>query len=319
MNTSAITLIQCGYNLLLIPSAAAASLPLILGLGLVAGRRGNAAFCIEGAGLAAKFNLFLSIWGIVAISGGYALQIFTLGGADYWGPLFVPAGRPWLASLILWLLGMLFLSAAAACLMKFRGRCKNFFPDDRYRLSEVGAPFWLFLFSAFAFLLSGIALSWPFSGLPSGLGWDRALMAIVRNGISHYFMAFAPGGCLALLWAFRHRRGSSAGHLPAGGEQFRGALRWFAVFALAGYLPYSLQNGGLALGMLFGGQLVGRNMSNLGPVLLGLCFIIAFMACFVAIVIEKKPEKRPWLGWLGLFFLSLNACAPKLYQMLAGF
>lgn len=264
--------------------AAASGLPFIAALSLFAGRRGNASFCIFGCKWLLVFCLALAFSGPCWIALSYLREVlpYNAGLARMLAPLAEPAGLPWSSSLAAWLAACLAVFLAFAALGNVR------FRDNIYSVRQVAIP----LFFAFAasglFFMALVLETWPFAGLPEGLEWDRALMAIWRRATGAYFLALSPAGAFALaawpLWL---------GRLDA--NQAKVAIRWLAFWAMAGAMPFLLATAGPALGAaLHNGIAVSTGQSALAASL-GI-YAIA-VACWA------------FLLWKPRYFASLSLAA----------
>lgn len=275
---------------------AAAALPLIIALGLVAGRRGNGRFCLWASEKLLGLALPLSFAGPAYILLRYfsLLLPYNTRGASLLAPLLESSGMAYTSSIIAWTAGALALYLAQGALAPalFRHNAET----DRYKLSFIKFPLALCLLAAFVFFLTFILLNWPFAGLPQNLDWPRAAMAVCRNAVRHYFMAFCPAGAIALLYAFH----VYSGNCPASEAQKHNSLRWCAIWAAIGYLPYSLQKWGLALGLALRGN-ADSLMGSIASQILALSLLAMAIVCWFWLFFCKK--QRAAIAWtaFGLF------------------
>lgn len=271
---------------------AAAGMPVILALGLVAGRRGHATFCVDSALLFLRLALPLSLCGPLYYIYDYLVQIlpFLAPGASSWAPLFSPPGLPWLTSALVWLFGAGFLAAAYLFLRGLAGRV---FPGDKYRLANVAKPLVLCLVAAAFFCACNWLINWPFAGFPRDLPEDRVIMAIGRHAMRQTFASFCPAGAIAVLMAARV--------LPPRGKAERGAIRWLAAWAIGGAIPQTIRTSGLALGALLhqsSGMVLPLGMAEQGASSLFAWAAILSWACLF-----PGDRTRALFVWLGFAFL----------------
>lgn len=275
---------------------AVSTLPIIIILGLCAGRRGNAAFLLAGNYQLLRGCLILSISGFIYFPASYALLLLPYANPDasFWGPFFQLPGLPWLTSLCAWAAGVFALYLAGA-----------FWPakapaDNRYALGFVSSPLWFLLFAAFFFFATFCLINWPFSGLPADVSLEKALMAIFRNGFRHYFMAFAPAGAFGLClvacstWS---------------GKKLSTAWRWLAAWATAGYIPYLLTAWSLTIGAALN---TGAKVGGLTPVM-SISLLSLAVLCWIVALLVKKPLF--FLAWLGVFLLVLSESWPFIARL----
>lgn len=218
---------------------AAAVLPIIALLSLLAGRRGNGAFCLADAAWLCRLGFALGIAGPIwlVFSCLYAVLPYHLDLAALCGLLIMPAGLSWSLSLLSWLVGLCLFWSGYIAVMAFAARLGA----DSYPTRQLALPIGLFLAAAF-FLFAPFALiNWPFAGFPQGLDKERVIMAIFRHANSEYFRGFCAAGAIALaLWPIWPRRFAAA--------ETAIAARWLAFWAFAGNLPWLLSSLGPALG-----------------------------------------------------------------------
>lgn len=229
----------------------AATLTLIAALGMIAGRRGNARFCLEGGRYLLQLALLLAVAGPIWFLGSYWQQMRTFKAAlgQMLAPLFMPAGLPWSLSLLAWLAG------CAVCYVAIRLTQVSLaaLQEDRYALAEIRLPL-IFSFCAAALFFSTFMLMhWPFGGLPENIGWDRVIMAIWRNATSNYFLALSNGGIIALLTLIYLKRAIPFDFISI-------AARWLAFWGVAGLLPYALTHWGYAIGARHARGLVAQGL-----------------------------------------------------------
>lgn len=266
---------------------AAATLPLIAALSLIAARRGNASFCINGAAWLLRLCCGLAICGPLWLALDYLLQVlpYQAGFAKALAPLFEKSGLPWSGSFLAWLAGWGCAFLAWRTLGSFARRLNT----PSYPVAAMRLPLILAFLAAFFFFSTFMLVVWPFAGLPEGLDWERAGLAIWRRASSGYFQALCPGGAFALAaWPFWRPR------LEPGYAQV--ACRWLSFWAMAGALPYLLTAWGPVLGAVTRGAPppgVHFQMVSLGALTLA-------VACWIFLL--WKPR---YLGSLSLFALAM--------------
>lgn len=286
-------------------ASAAMSLPLIVALGLIIGRRGHAAFCVMGSRKLLGLAIGLALCGFFHIPASYLAIVLPYGAQNgIFSALSQPAGYPWLFAGLCWLLALPPLYAASNILRGMHVRNA----DDRYDFTYIRLPFLFCAFASGLFFASLILENWPFAGLPEGMEMERAAMAIMRNGLRKFFMSFSPAGAISLLYATHYFQQKSD---PANDVRIA-SFRWFCFWALAGSLPSLLTGWGLFLGAWArsGGFLAHQGIAS--PVLFMLFF--QTLAATLWIWIMFKPN---WVGiksMLAFLFLLLKDMMPILLR-----
>lgn len=288
--------------LLAIPAQAAAALPLIITLGLIAGRRGNGRFCLQCNFSLLNFCLILAPAGALAVFWDLCLQIPPRD--NFWDGLGKAcadfAGLPYTTTLLAWLCGYLLLLLA-----RFWPPAPGLIDSrDRLRMAPLKKTLALCLGATFCFFATFWLANWPFAGLPQGLEWDRAIMAIIRNAMRHYFVCFCPSGALALCYAL-DKFDKNPAFTP---EQRRLGRRWLAVWAACGIFPGALTQWGLILGLALRGNLAGQLASGHAASFASLCCVSLAMICWISLIIAKSD--RCYLAWAGLGLLIIRQSAP---------
>lgn len=282
-------------------SQAAATLPVIALLTLLAGRRGNAGLCLFGARWLSGLALVLGASGPVWLIGSYLREVLPYGQ----GPqvliaaLLQPAGLPWSLSLLAWLAGWLAMFPALRGITFFaQGLSQNSYPATLIRGPIVAC----LLAAAFCFS-PFILINWPFAGLPDSISMDRAFMAILRHANSEYFRGFAAAGAIALgLWPFWSSR-LARDRMPV-------ATRWLAFWALAGNLPWLLAS----LGPAIGASLNRAHMAAAYGINRQL-MVLALFGCATLCwgVLLWKPRYLNALAWLALGLYVAACVTPALF------
>lgn len=224
---------------------AAAAMPIITLFTMIAACKRDAAFCMWFSWNAIKLDIALSMCSLFCLlfQTGYMLARFVRDGASLSISVIMQrAFLPWTSSILLWCVGIIFLFLALVkCERKLNlaGKDANMtFPAIPAILCALGATIF---FSTF------ITINWPFAGLPPGMDLPQAVAAICRNGLHRYFSGFTPAGaCLLASWQFFVKTSKN----DISPEQSGMAIRWSALWALAGYTPYCIQNWGLSIGIM---------------------------------------------------------------------
>lgn len=274
---------------------AAAVMPVMAALAMIFGRRGNGSYCLRGSLKLLTMCLFLAWTGPLWLAAGYLAETLHYGGS--WSrilaPLFAAPGMPWSTGCGAWFLGC--LSAAVACNAVVRAGLKA----DRYSLKQIKWPVGFSLLAAFCFFATFLLINWPFAGLPEGLEWDRAVMAIFRHASREYYMALCPAGAIALL-AFNVYANGIERHYQ------EPTARWLGFWAVAGCLPYTLVTWGSLMGM-------GLNESvsiaqSFRPQAWALFFLTAALAAWI--VLLWKPRWWRPLSLAGFILLLCKTLIP---------
>lgn len=269
------------HHLLAFLAAAAGSMPFLIALGLIIGRRGHAAFCIYGSRRLCGLALGLACAALFYFPSSYLAVVLPYGlHASILDGIFLPAGRPWLVALLCWLLGIFILWLASGSLKALRMEGK----EDRYQFRFIRPVFMLLMLASLAFFAALFMENWPFAGLPEGMNVERAAMAIARHSMRRFFMSFSPAGAIALLYAsyFFSRSGRSGDQ-----EEERGSLRWFSFWAAAGAVPSLFIS--WALQLLSWNRAALPGLANTNLIILGL--ILQSMAAGLWIWIFIRPKK----------------------------
>lgn len=281
---------------------AAAALPLIAALSLVAGRRGNGAFTLWGGKRLLALALLLAWAGPLWLAAGYLAETLHYGGSwdQILAPLLAVPGLPWSSACGVWLVGWLCIAVACSGVSV----CAKRLAEDRYRLRFIRLPLSFCLLAVASFFAAFILINWPFAGLPEGLDWERASMAVFRHASRNYFMALCPAGAIALL--------SLLVHAPAlDAEHGRICVRWLAFWAVAGALPYTLVTWGSLVGLGFNANAsIGQGFR---PQAYGLLFLTGALASWAFIL--WKPHLWRTLALAGIILLLLKTFLPIIITM----
>lgn len=280
-------------------------MPVIACLSLLAGRRGNGDFCLWGGQKLLMLALMLAWSGPLWLAANYLAETMHFGGswAQILAPLLQTPGLPWSSGCGVWLLGWLFMAVAGGSLSAIR----HGFQGTEYTARQVWAPICFCLLAAACFFAVFILVNWPFAGLPEGLDWERASMAIFRHASRNYFMAFCPAGAIALLMLNFYAPGLEPGRIAV-------CARWLAFWAVAGCLPYTLVTWGSLTGL---GLNPGVSIAQaFRPQAYGLIFLTGALAAW-AFLIWKPPLWRA-LSLAGLILLLLKTLLPIFTRQMPG-
>lgn len=288
---------NCFLALLQLFMQAAAALPFIAALALIGGRRGNAQLCIAGSLGLLSFGLFCSAAGPLWLLLSYFQQVLPYHASleQMLAPLFQPAGFAWSLSLVAWLAG--WLAELLAALIAHR--TLSALQQDRYVLKFVYGPMFTAFLAAMFFFCSFLLQIWPFAGLPEGMEWDRAAMAIWRHATRSYFLSLCPAGAFALAF-FQFQQGRFPGHAAFI------ATRWLSFWAFAGALPTVVTGWGTNLGASMGGT--GMTVPGVSIQIYSLtCFTLALF-CWAFLL--WRPRYSRFLSLPAACLLLLKTCLP---------
>lgn len=290
-------------SLLFLLANAEAALPVVLVLGLAAGRRGNAEFILSASARLARFVFAFSILPPLWYFLDYLNQIapFLRPENNVLSPLLTRAGAGWLAAILcsscalfcLWLAVNTFAATASRLRIE----------DDKYALAELKIPVLIFLLAGALYFLAFWLINWPFSGLPDGLSMERAFAAIGKNAARRYFASFSAAGALGLALAVRFPFPDSASRLLG--------MRWMAFWAAAGYLPRLLTMCGLALGASLGNIRAPYDATFHA---VGAGALLFALLCWSLILFWKKTSGFIVAG--GWVFLAIYASAPTIRKLI---
>lgn len=274
---------------------AAASLPIVAALTLVAGRRGEARAALYGASLLANFGVCLASLATPYYLASYLREVlhFNAPWRQMLAPLLSAPGMPWLSATLAWLAGLIFFAFGAWRAAKKRAG----FSADKLPVKNLKSEFASLLAAGACFFASFILINWPFAGLPEGLAQDQAYMAIFRKGFRDYFLAFCPAGALSLTAFNYFARTWPPRLMPQ-------AARWLSFWALAGCAPTLLIAWGTITGLSMRGSGVLARMSGHISAL----FCLSAALCLWAFILWKPKFWRP---------LGLAACAALIASALA--
>ena len=259
---------------------AGATMPLLTIFSLIAGRRGNGQFYIGTAVKLARFGIALAILGVIYFPYDYFLQILIMknGAMNIWEPFFTTPGRPWMSSLIAQFGGAIFMAVGYASFFFITKR------PEKYALSLVKRPVYLFLAAALFFFSTFFLINWPFADLPQGLPFDRAIFAVMRNAANRFFMAFTPAAGMALLVLYKSAAGKMADTAPV-----ITAARWLSFWGCAGLIPFVGQAWAILIGLGFRGNLASYFPGGYGWHIGGIALLtISMILWFLQAVLKKN-------------------------------
>lgn len=303
-------------SLLGIAANAAATLPLMAALALILGRRGHAAVCLAGAGALAGLALRLAAaWPLLVLTNAMVqLSLATHAPLkNCVAALFTPAGAGISLSVAVWLCG-------AACAWLGRKACATSAARlspaaDRYPVRAVRVPLCALLAAAFCALAAFALKNWPFAGPPPGMDLWRVAGAVGKHACRSYFLALTAGGAVGLLLAaaVARKRAAAPPGLPAPDPaETAGAVRWCALWAVAGAVPHLLERWGLTVGVWLRGDAApppgNPHAAAIQVAALGLLTLA--VAAWAAILAGRQPLRRLPLARAGMALLLLAASAP---------
>ena len=313
-----LTLWHCCASLLGVAANAAATLPLMAALALLIGRRGHAAICLAGARELAGLALWLAAaWPLLIVTDAMVqLSLATPAPLQSrLAALFTPAGAGISLSVAAWLCGAVSLwlgrrACAASALRLSPGA-------DRYPASAVRAPLAALLAAAFCALCALALKNWPFAGLPPGMDFWRVAGVVGKHACRTYFTGLTSGGAVGLVLVAvrvsavaRSQTAAPRGHTDT--MEITGAVRWCALWAVAGALPHLLERWGLTVGVWLRGNaapLPGNpHAAVIQVVALGLLTLA--LAAWAALLVGRQPLRRLPLAFAGLALLLLAVSAP---------
>ncbi len=281
------------YNLLLyflkllsFLGAAASALPLLIALGLIIGRRGNAKFVINGSKKLTPLAIWLACVGIFYFPISYLSVVLPYGlKKSVLTAILLPEGRPWLVASIIWLVGIVILFLACGIFKRMKS-VKN---DNKYSFRYIRTPFFLFILASLCFLISYFFENWPFAGLPESLSMENAALAIGQHTMRRFFAAFSPAGAVSLLflsWLV------AQGRLNDFKTEKLASLRWFSFWSCAGAIPSLFTSLSLQLAAWINPPILTSASINNKILLLGLIFQCLAVALWVWIII--RPHRSLW-------------------------
>lgn len=271
---------------------AAATLPIITILTLIAGRRGQSQFYLAGSRALLKFAFLLAFLGIFHFPFAYLGELFSFGeqASNLWAPFFALPGLPWSMSMLAQISGVVSLAVSFAVMPLHRPRTYNF-ASFKISVSFV-------LLAAFFFASTFFLINWPFAGYPQGLSGARVFQAVFRNALSHYFTAFCPAGALCLLITAYKPMLSREVFMKS---ERALACRWFALWAFIGYVPYLVQSWAILIGVSARGNIAGLNPNYLGFHVLALSLLSLGESLWLFQLLSKRVWRWAAVTAFGLF------------------
>ena len=337
---------QWASNILSIGMSAAAALPIIMALTLLAGRRGNARMCIMGTQRLTRLALGLGLLGPLLTAADLAGTLISLGGSLNGITLWDDAVLPYTTTVLAWVGGLCCLWVVAY--MDKSSPLTPGLPDDDTTASKSAkghslrkgrrnpAPIegsgtydqldgtamrsrmFLYLLAGICFFAAHALPNWSFSGPPQGMEWGRMVSAVLGTATHNYFTSFAPAGALALLSisVFYSQRTRSSAATPANFAatvDLEKAVRWCALWALIGYIPRCIDRWGLFIGFSFSGQGLP---DWLMPQITGLVPLTLAVACWAILFTLRSRLQVLWLNWLALALLVVRQSLPFITYLL---
>ncbi len=344
---------QWASGILSIGMNAAAALPVILALTLLAGRRGNARLCIAGTRRLTRLALGLGLLGPLLTAANLAGTILSFGGSGSHISglaLWDDAVLPYTATVLAWIAGLCCLwlvtwmdrrsplitglpadnSGASLGGRSGKGRsarkgrrsplpAESEAANDRLDADAMRSRLFLYLLAIVCFFAAHALPNWSFSGPPQGMDWGRMASAVLGTATHDYFTNFAPAGAMALLalsLARRELSGSSAA-MPANNafpaSDLEKAARWAALWAMIGYVPRCIDRWGLFIGLSFSGQALP---DWLMPQITGLVPLTLAVACWAILFTLRSRVQFLWLNWLALALLVIRQSLPFITTLL---
>lgn len=285
-------------------SAAGSTLPLLIALGLIIGRRGHAAFCLAGSVRISELALGLALGGFFYFPCNYLTVVLPYGlQKSIFTSLFLLEGRPWLSASLCWLTGIIILFLALNVLKRLKPN-KN---EDIYSFRVIRSSFLLYTCASLLFMGATVLTNWPFAGLPQGMSLEQAGIAIFQHSLRRFFMAFSPAGALSLLYTAYLLRLSHCSQ-----EEEKGALRWFAFWACAGALPALFISWSLQMSVWAQGNAALSVLPRATWLICGLLFQSAAVALWGWLI--YRPLAKGWRISLALILTLLKEFWPLLLR-----
>ncbi len=344
---------QWASGILSIGMNAAAAMPAILALTLLAGRRGNARLCVAGASRLTRLTLGLGLLGPLLTAGSLVGTIIGLGGSGSHIrslALWDNAVLPYTTTMLAWITGLCCLwcvtwldknrplaigqpadsssvnldSRSAKRRSAGKGRKSPLPADNKESNNQLDSNalrgrLFLYLLAIVCFFAAHALPNWSFSGPPQGLDWGRMASAVLGTATHDYFTNFAPAGAMALLALSLTRRelsGTSAA-MPVTdafpASDFDKAARWGALWAMIGYIPRCIDRWGLFIGLSFSGQVLP---DWLIPQITGLVPLTLAVACWAILFTLRSRVQFLWLNWLALALLVIRQSLPFVTALL---
>ncbi|GEM_PF-1100552 len=338
---------QWASGILSIGMNAAAALPVILALTLLAGRRGNGRLCAAGARRLTRLTFGLGLLGPLLTAASLASTIISIGGSgsDISGlGLWDDAVLPYTTTVLAWIAGLCCLwlvtwmdrnsplatsqtsdvSGATTGGRSSRGhsarKARRATPPaegdaaaDRLDTDALHGRLFLYLMAIACFFAAHALPNWSFSGPPQGLDWSRMVSAVLGTATHDYFTNFAPAGAVALLaisLALRERDGTAAA-MPIKSvlavPDMEKAVRWSALWAMIGYIPRCIDRWGLFIGLSFSGQTLP---DWLMPQIASLVPLTLAVICWAILFTLRSRVQFLWLNWLALALLVIRQSLP---------
>lgn len=215
-------------NLQALFAQTAQALPFLILMTLLAGRKGNAALCLWGGRQLLRLGLSCAAIALPLFPLMLLLEALR---QPQMPPLADLLAQPATVALLAWLPATLLLWGLL--------RASRHWPDatdqaiTAYRASDLRLTLWGCLLALLLFLLGSLLATGLLLAPPQGMERSNFVLLQIRQALHLLFryLSLAGGAALLWLWHLRHRA-------PLADErQFSLAVRWCAVWAVAGYLP----------------------------------------------------------------------------------
>lgn len=248
----------------------AAGLPLIIGIGLIAGRRGNARLFLQSAERVFKFGFWITLIGVFYFPLAFLCEVLPYGAsaATIINTYFDTAGYPWFFSWLIYLICWLLFAINWLPNMKQLGAA------DSYPLTFIKKALFGCIILTILFFSTFMLIKWPFAGFPADMDLERVLNAIAKDSLNRFFIALGAAGGASL---FVFRDSLMANDIIS---------RWFSGWACIGFIPYLLHGWSFFLGANLNKTMLSVTW-NTGMILANVCLTLG-VGCWVFNFIKKK-------------------------------
>lgn len=273
----------------------AAGLPLITGLGLIAGRRGNARLFLQSAGSVFKFGFWVTFIGVFYFPLAFLCEVLPYGAsaATIINTYFDSAGYPWFFSWLIYLTCWLLFA------INWLPNIKLLREADSYQLAFIKKPLFGCILLTILFFTAFMLIKWPFAGLPAAMDFGRVLNAIAKDSLNRFFIALGEAGG-ASLFVFRDSLTSNAI-----------ISRWFSGWACFGFIPHLLHNWSFFLGANLNKTMLSVSW-NTGMILANACLTIG-VGCWIFNFIKN----RKYFNYVGFAMLIIWISLPFIAKSIA--
>ena len=170
--------LQVANSLCAALAQAASALPIILALTLLLTRKGKTNLCLFGAKEILRLNLILALVGPLYVGGDFLIvvtKLKALGNNWQLPSIWSKALLPYTISSLLWILGAL----TALISSKILARNLKLASLESLSFKELRGLLVLTLILFCLFFAAWLSLIFPFAGLPQGLSWADAWLAVL--------------------------------------------------------------------------------------------------------------------------------------------